>query len=131
MNGYLIDVRNGKHHEVEVSDRNPLHQYYDLIGCRCIDIAVRKVGGVDYNVVLDDEGLLIDKPVISAVDGSMRAMLAGNLIIFGFDESGFDLGPLTDEDVERIKANVHTVIDFDSMYETGDVKTYPVVVMAY
>ena len=44
MRGYLIDVENGKHGPVEVKGDNHLDQFYRLIGCRCIDIAVRKVG---------------------------------------------------------------------------------------
>lgn len=35
-----------------------IHTYYDLIDCRCIDIVCRYFGGVAFDVVLDDEGLL-------------------------------------------------------------------------
>lgn len=35
-----------------------IETYYQLIGCRCIDIVTRYFGGVAFDVVLDDEGLL-------------------------------------------------------------------------
>lgn len=35
-----------------------LKNYYSLIGCRCIDIVQRAFGGVVFDIVLDDEGLL-------------------------------------------------------------------------
>lgn len=125
MRGYLIDVKNGTHHEVEVKERNRLGQYYDLIGCECIDIAVRRIGGKPYNIVLDDEGLLVDRVVFSGIDSDMRPMLAGNLIIFGMEEGGYELDSLTDEDVRNIKGSVIAAIDFDAM------KSYPVVFMEY
>lgn len=83
MRGYLIDVENGKHGPVEVKGDDHLEQFYRLIGCRCIDIAVRKVGETYYNVVLDDEGLLVADPITSAIDRTRYGMLAGNLVLFG------------------------------------------------
>lgn len=35
-----------------------LSTYYDIIGCRCIDIVQRSFGGLGFDIVLDDEGLL-------------------------------------------------------------------------
>lgn len=126
MVGYLIDVKNGKHGTVKINDKvSHLQQYYDLIGCECIDIAVRKVGETYYNVVLDDEGLLVDRPTISAIDHETRGMLAGNLLIFGINEGDMELTDLTDDDVRNIKGNVIAAIDFDTM------KPYPVVFMEY
>ena len=125
MRGYLIDVENGKHGPVEVKGDNHLDQFYRLIGCQCIDIAVRKVGETYYNVVLDDEGLLVEDPITSAIDRTQRGMLAGNLVIFGMDEQTMDLAPLTDDDVRNIRKNLMVAIDTERQ------KMYSVVVMEY
>jgi len=124
MKGYLIDVENDKAGTVEIKDEDHLGQFYKLIGCRCIDIAVRKVDGKLYNVVLDDEGLLVAHPVISAIDKTMHVMLAGNLILFGLADD-MDLAGIDAADVENIERNVHEVFDFDRM------TTHPVIVMEY
>ena len=124
MRGYLIDVENGKHGPVEVKGDNHLDQFYRLIGCRCIDMVVRKVGETYYNVVLDDEGLLVADPIASAVDANYHAMLAGNIIIFGIG-ADMDLAGITQEDVDNIRSHCREVIDFDRMV------THPVVIMGY
>lgn len=124
MRGYLIDIENDKAREVEIEDKDHLGQFYKLIGCDCIDIAVRSIGGKPYNIVLDDEGLLVADPIASAVDASYHAMLAGNLLIFGIG-ADMDLAGITQEDVDNIRSHCREVIDFDRMV------THPVVIMGY
>lgn len=124
MKGYLVDIENDKAKTVEIQDNDHLGQFYKLIGCDCIDITVRKVGGKPYNVVLDDEGLLVADPKFSAIDGRMHAMLAGNIILFGIGED-YDLTDIDEKDVENITENMYEVFDFDTM------TTHPVVVMEY
>ena len=125
MRGYLIDVENGKHGPVEIKGDNHLDQFYRLIGCRCIDIAVRKVGEKYYNVVLDDEGLLVADPITSAIDTTRHGMLAGNLVLFGMDEQTMDLSNLSDFDVLNIRNNLMVAINFEREM------AYPVIVMDY
>lgn len=125
MKGYIIDVNKGRHGRVEISDEGShLEQFYRLIGCRCIDIAVRTIGGKPYNIVLDDEGLLVADPIVSAIDGRGHGMLAGNLIIFGIADD-MDLASLTDGDVRNIKSNLMVAIDAERE------KMYAVAVMGY
>ena len=124
MKGFLIDVQNDKAREVDIKDGNHLRQFYDLIGCRCIDITCRTIGGKPYNIVLDDEGLLVDRPILSAFGEDMRPMLAGNLVIFNMGPE-MDLADLTEEDIANIKANTYELADFDSM------ELHPVVIMDY
>lgn len=124
MRGYLIDVTNDECKTVEIGDNDHLGQFYKLIGCDCIDITVRKVDGKPYNIVLDDEGLLVQNPTFSAIDRAMRPMLAGNIILFGLGED-MDLCGIDDEDVANITGNLYEVFDFDNMM------THPVLVMSY
>lgn len=124
MIGYLIDVENSKHGKVEIGDVDRLGQFYELIGCECIDIAVRNIGGKPFNVVLDDEGLLVERPVFSAIDSKHRPMLAGNLVIMGIGDD-CDLASVTDEDIALIRKNMLVAVD----RATFDI--YPVVVAGY
>ena len=125
MKAYLIDVNEGRHEVVEISEHDQLGQFYKLIGCECIDIAVRRIGGKPFNIIVDDEGLLVSHPIISAVDGRMRGMLAGNLVIMGMDSDWGELTGITDEDAELIAHNLVLAIDYDREV------VYPAVVMEY
>jgi len=86
-----------------------LDEYYRLIGCRCVDFAVREIDGHPYNIILDDEGLL--KPNrIAAVSAKSdiwgnQERLAGNLLIFGLDPDDYEHGckSLTDEELLQIQ----------------------------
>lgn len=124
MIGYIIDIDNDKAGLVEIGDDDHLGQFYKLIGCGCIDICTRKIGGKYYNIVIDDEGLLVADPVFAAIDTRMRGMLAGNIIIFGIGDDQ-DLCSIEDTDPANIRDNMYEVFDFDTM------KTHPVVVMDY
>lgn len=124
MKGYLIDVENNEARTVEIDDNDHLGQFYKLIGCRCIDITVRKVGGKPYNIVVDDGGFLKDGYKVSGIDSHMGVMLAGNIILFGIGGDG-DLASIGDADRLSIGQNVVELFDFDTM------STHPVVMMEY
>ena len=114
MVGYLVDVMNGICGTVEIREGKHLEDMYRLIGCRCIDITVRRVNGRPYNIVCDDEGLLYDDPTVSAMGTDMRPQLVGNLILFGIAPD-MDTRSLTDEELGEIDEAVREVIDFDRM----------------
>ena len=59
MKMLLLDVEN---REVKVVEANGLDDYYKFIGCRCIDIVRRWIGDVVVEIVIDDEGAIVDKP---------------------------------------------------------------------
>lgn len=99
---YLIDVKN---ETTRVVDAGGLDDYYNLIGCTCIDIVRRKIGGKYFEIVSDDEGLFEENPKISAVDKLYQTMLVGNLLIAGQAVDG-ELTDLSDEDVEIIGKNL-------------------------
>ena len=125
MKGYLVDVSTPSVGVVEIEGNSHLDRFYELIGCRCIDICVRTIGGKQYNIVLDDEGLLVDSPVFSAFEPQGTPMLAGNLVILGMEEGSCELASLTDEDVSRIRKSMTLAID------TGRMNVYPVVIAEY
>lgn len=88
---------------IEKDIKNELDTFYNIIGCRCIDIARRKVGGKYFDIIVDDEGLLKDEPICTAVDAKTSdCMLFGTLIFTNTDNKGNTVG-LSDEDIELIK----------------------------
>lgn len=93
--------------EIRQVDPKGLQDYYELLGCDCIDIVTRKIGHQYYDIVCDDEGLLKDDPIISAIDDLGRVMLVGSLIICGLADNEGELTDLSDRDIPYIKKRVH------------------------
>ena len=105
MLGLLIDVKNNN---VSVKMANSLKDYYRLTDCDVIDIVKRCIGGKYYNIICDDEGLLKENIIISAIDTERKPMLVGNLIVAGDTDDEGELLSLTDKDVDNILKHVKT-----------------------
>ena len=120
MKMLLLDVKN---REVKMVEANDLENYYRLIGCRTIDIVSRTIGDVRVEIVLDDEGAIIDKPKVSAIDIDGTPMLFGNLLVASgrVTEDG-ELTELTKAEVDEIMDNIATITT--SVYK----EPYPVFV---
>lgn len=87
----LVDVKNK---EVKPVECNGLDDYYKYIGCRCIDIIRRKIGTRYFEIIVDDEGLFAEEPIVSAIDTDFNQVLVGNLLIAGGEVT--EDGELTD-----------------------------------
>ena len=120
MKMLLLDVKN---REVKMVEANELDDYYRLIGCRTIDIVSRSIGDVRVEIVIDDEGALVDKPKASAIDIDGTPMLFGNLLVASgrVTEDG-ELTELTQEEIDEIMDNIATTTT--SVYK----EPYPVFV---
>lgn len=118
MKALLIDTETRKATAVEIGDENRLEQYYDLLKCSLIDITSRKIGGKYYDIIVDDEGLFAEKPVVSALDPEGQPALVGNLLICNYDGDGGETS-LTDEDIARIQEFI--AYGFEQNKETGEV----------
>lgn len=92
--------------------QNDLDTYYDIIGCRCIDIVNYPINGKNYDIIVDDEGLLKGAPIVTAVDKSGHPLLVGALIITNYDGEGneTDLEP---GDVTRITSAIRYTVQGD------------------
>ena len=99
MKMLMIDVENRK---VEMVEANGLKDYYKLIGCRCIDIVRRTIGDVEVEIVLDDEGFLVENPKPSGIDVTGTPALYGNLLIASGRVT--DDGDLTELDQDELEA---------------------------
>jgi len=119
ITGFLVNPYT--HEAKRVEFRDELDELYRLLDVRTIDIVTRRVAGLEFTIVCDDEGLLIDRPRPSAIDESRHAMLVGPLL-FTAGTHGEDLEGLTDDDVKILTRSVgHYRID-------GDEKPVPVIV---
>ena len=121
MKMLLLDVEK---RDVKMVEANGLDDYYELIGCRCIDIVHRTIGDVEVEILIDDEGALVNQPKISAISPECTPMLYGNLLVASGRVT--DDGELTELDEDEIEAiltwNVATITT--SIYK----EPYPVFV---
>ena len=102
MKMLMIDVENRK---VEMVEANGLNDYYKLIGCRTVDIVHRTIGDdIEVEIVLDDEGCLVNAPKVSAINSQGAPVLYGNLLIASgrVTEDG-ELTELDQDEIEAIK----------------------------
>ena len=107
MKMLLLDVVNK---DVRMVEANTLDDYYRLIGCRTIDIVSRSIGDVRVEIVLDDEGALVEHPKVSAVDIVGDVSLYGNLLVASgrVTEDG-ELTELTEDEVAELMNNIATI----------------------
>ena len=120
MKMLLLDVENK---EIKMVEANGLDDYYELIGCRCIDIVHRTIGDVEVEIVLDDEGALVNQPKISAISPEGTPMLYGNLLVAsGRVTDDGELIELTRAEIDEIMDNIATITT--SVYK----EPYPVFV---
>ena len=107
MKMLLLDVEK---RDVKMVEANGLDDYYKLIGCRYIDIIHRRIGDVEVEIVLDDEGLLVENPKPSAISVDGTPWLFGNLLIAsGRVTDDGELTELTEYEVDEIMDNVATI----------------------
>ncbi len=85
-----------------IEDNNKLQGFYDLIGCRTIEMPDVEIDGHWYCAVCDEEGLLVNAPVPTLYINDEQ-VLFGNLVFCRIDEEG-DSASLEHEDFARIGA---------------------------
>ena len=107
MKMLMLDVENK---DVKMVEANSLDDYYKLIGCNYVDIIHRRIGDVEVEIVLDDEGLLVNAPKPSGISIDGTPVLFGNLLIAsGRVTDDGELTELTEEEVDEIMDNVATI----------------------
>lgn len=99
MIGILFNVRLNELHIVDIQDK--LETYYSLLECDCIDMVHREIGGKSYLIVCDDEALLKDKAIVSAINSFWTPMLVGNLLVLNDGKNGTVTG-LTAADISNV-----------------------------
>lgn len=102
--------KNGIYDSVYETEINELEDFYNHIGCSCIDVARRKIADRWFDMWVDDEGLLKDDQIVTACDINGHPMLVGGLIIANHDRAG-NTTSLSDDDIELIKDNIFIYTD--------------------
>jgi hypothetical protein len=103
VKAYQIKV-DGTHQVIDME--LDLKDYYKYTECDIIDIVYATIGGKEYDIIVDDEGLLKDGHVFTAFAVKSQSLLAGSIVVVGSDNKGGFKG-LTDEDIENIQSNLH------------------------
>lgn len=116
MKALIIRATAAPNKAVEAKDINPdLDTYYDIIGCRCIDIVNYPIAGKRYDIICDDEGLFNPDPIVTAIDKEGRPLLVGSLIICSHDDEGYEKS-LEPEDINRLLNAVYCSVQNDEMH---------------
>lgn len=102
----LVDVKRNMHGIVAVP--NELEAFYQVLGCDCIDITVRRIGveKKKVEIICDDESLFREPVKISAINKLGEGQLAGNLLIVGPADYDGNLTSLSMEDALYIFGKV-------------------------
>lgn len=104
MKAFLITT-DGKTERVDIDCT--LETYYRLLNCTTIDIATRNIGGEDFDIICDDEGLFNENPTVTAYNPYMvGASIVGNILIIGLADAEGNETELTDLDCDLIEANI-------------------------
>lgn len=92
--------------EKETKGPLKLEELQKLTGAEYVDIIIRKIGGREYHIVVDDMGALKKdrKPVASALDA--KEVLFGTIIVTRYAYEGDEEG-LTPEDIENVLAHTY------------------------
>lgn len=107
IRGVLVDVNTGRISDTTV-DKN-LEAYYEILNCRCIDIVSRTICGRNFDIICDDEAMLTENPIPSAVNQDGNIDLHGNLFIVRFNGVD-DVESLTPADIDFILRNARPVV---------------------
>jgi hypothetical protein len=113
MKAFIINPNTGIKDMIQAKEiQNNLDTYYSIIGCRCIDIVHYPINGKNYDIIVDDEGLFVSDPVVTAVDKSGYPLLVGALIITNYDGEGNETA-LEPGDVARIASAIRYTVQGD------------------
>lgn len=91
---------------LEVVDINDdLDEFYSLLEVDTIDIVSRSVGTMFYDIICDDNGLLVENPRIALVpteDDERNFAIYGNIIFCNYNDEG-KMIDLTDSEIQNLK----------------------------
>lgn len=93
--GLLFDPETKPGYKVEIP--NTLESLQSIIDAELIDIVEYRINGTNYDIIVDDEGLLKENPIPSAMIGNNDGLLFGKLFICHSDEEGNETSLEPDE----------------------------------
>ena len=100
--------------EIEEGDHE-LEQFYNLLDCDTIDIVTDVIGGVEFDLIVDDNGMLARKPLSYYINDDY--ILVGSILFCHHDGEGKTIG-LTKDDLPILTA--HLVDNVDKLNDFFD-----------
>ena len=85
-----------------MSSMDRLYEYYRMLNCRCIDIREVFINDKPFDLIVDDEGLLVENPVPTFYLEDEDSAIAGNILFAHCDEEGETVG-LDDEEIPMLQ----------------------------
>lgn len=105
-------------HEIEKKDGSYLTALYGAIKCDTVDVVARRIGERWFDLWVDDNGLLVNDPVFTAVtvqandtSGTIVERLAGNIFVCGSNKATGGLASLSDAEIKSIQEEKVTAFD--------------------
>lgn len=98
-----VGIFDAKTRQFRVEDiKDDLETFYRIIDCDTIDIVTRYVNDVQFDIICDDEELLKEEPIVTALSMNLKPMLVGTLI-FAHNDGHGNLTDITDSDETLLK----------------------------
>lgn len=85
-----------------VETNGKLDDLYRMCHCDCIEIVVRNIDGIPFNIVCDDEGLLKGDVMFTAFYDDGTPEIAGSICVFSCDDEWGDLSGLKGNEIEAL-----------------------------
>jgi len=106
------------HKGFELVEANGLNDYYKYLECDCIDITTAMVNGNVVNIIVDDEGLMKENPVLSAFyvdenETEWEGALAGNLLFCGEADEEGELTDISKKTAMYLLTRVRSRVTYD------------------
>lgn len=106
--GLLLSVDKPFNDRFSTVEFDGLDDIYKLLNCRLIDVVVDTIGGIQFDIILDDEGWFKKNPVISMIRKN-ESSLVGNLIFTHHNQEG-EFTEITDEEIQLIKDSALCIV---------------------
>lgn len=104
MKAFLIDATDQVTKIVDI-DFDDSDKIREILGFKCLEYVRRKVEHIEYLFVCDENGLLKENQIASAVNDRNEVMFVGNLLITREETVGSYV-PLTSADISIIRRNL-------------------------
>ena len=120
IKGVLVNANeNGNRIEKHTAEIDSYTDYYKLLDCRVFDIQQRYVGDFIVDIYLDDEGLLKEAPIPTAItvdkNEKIVEVLFGNLFFTQTDPEGETVS-LSDEAINAVLESQTVIFYKGSFY---------------
>ena len=117
MRVFVVDVNVGTYYTDDIEPK--LEDYYRVIGCELVDIIEVSVGGKQFDLIADDEGMFVPHGARPSVfTNGDQIVSVGTVIFCHCDKNGNETG-LNDGDAALLAQSI-VKIEADGENEKGD-----------